>query len=504
MSVPLKVPVGDTPDWETKEYNDEGALNNVFESSALYYSLRQSRNAWLSNVFPKFTSKSKAKGQKGVVQPPHNLRFISKCDLEIGPHVFADTSVYEAHYLSEPPQFATSISPTYAPTTTYSQTTSGTFTYPLTSYNPYVAPAAPMTPLVPPGAEMKDPDVTPALIARVNEAAATNPTLHNLLQIAAAGDASIDQLRTLGFFIQQLAAVQQQQAQSTSSSTTNFLGAQRTTPQSAFMQAANYSPSHVISKKHDLILEFRENHIERFLVPREIVACEQEIQPSQTFRKDIVLYTFVPFLNNEIKFKSGSSTSSRTPTVIRFLNVSDAIWETIRGWVNEEAKRTDAWDSFYDKTEASGPRAYLQLRLPDGDLLSQLKMSCEDEFPMKPIRPSVSSETTSRRNRTRKPATQVSSEVRARTDVPIADVQAAPSLGTEESSSVKGTGPMRRKSNPKIGARSASGTADGLFFINTIVPKPQPLQSHPEASSTAAPTTAPATDEPTQPSEGTA
>ncbi|OCB87909.1 hypothetical protein A7U60_g5046 [Sanghuangporus baumii] len=462
MSVPLKIPVGDTPDWETKEYKDEGTLNSVFESSALYYSLRQSRNAWLSKVFPRFTSKSKAKGQKDVVQPLHNLRFISKCDLEIGPHIFADTSVYEAHYLSEPPQYATGISPTYAPTTSYSQTTSGTFTYPLTSYNPYVAPAAPMTPLVPPGPEMKDPDVTPALIARVNEAAATNPTLHNLLQIAAAGDASIDQLRTLGFFIQQLAAVQQQQAQSTSSPTTNFLGTQQTTPQSAFMQAANYSPPHVIPKKHDLILEFRENHTERFLVPREIVACEQEIQPSQTFRKDIVLYTFVPFLNDEIKFRASSSTSSRTPTVIRFLNVSDAIWETIRGW------------------------------------------SCENEFPMKPIRPSVSSETTSRRNRTRKPATQVSSEVKARMDVPSADVQAAPSLGTEESASVKETGPVRRKSNPRIGAGSAPGTADSLFFINTIAPRPQPLQSHPEAPPTATPTTAPTTDDPAQPSEGTA
>lgn len=97
-------------------------------------------------------------------------------------------------------------------------------------------------------------------------------------------------------------------------------------------------------------MEFRENHTERFLVPREIVACEQEIPSSaQTFRKDIVLYTFVPFLNDEIKFKAGTAISGRTPAVIRFLNVSDAIWETIRGWVNEEAKRTDAWDSFYDK-----------------------------------------------------------------------------------------------------------------------------------------------------------
>ena len=209
--------------------------------------ISKARNAWLTTVFPKFTSKSRAKGQRDVVPPPHNLRFIAKCDIEIGPHIFADTSVYEAHYMAEPPQYTSGISSTYAPTTSYSQTTSGSYTYPLTSYNPYVAPAAPAPPPITPDIDLKEPEVTPALIARVNEAAATNPTLHNLLQIAAAGDASMDQLRTLGFFIQQLAAVQQQQAQAQPPPSTSFLGAQANVPQSAFMQGTITSPSSRVS-----------------------------------------------------------------------------------------------------------------------------------------------------------------------------------------------------------------------------------------------------------------
>ena len=47
--------------------------------------------------------------------------------------------------------------------------------------------------------------VTPALIAQVNLAASSDPTLQNLLQVAAAGKASVDQLRSLGVFIQTLA-----------------------------------------------------------------------------------------------------------------------------------------------------------------------------------------------------------------------------------------------------------------------------------------------------------
>ncbi|EJD03633.1 uncharacterized protein FOMMEDRAFT_27563 [Fomitiporia mediterranea MF3/22] len=487
MSMAAKIPVGDAPGWE-EDGDSENELNDILESSAIYHSLRQSRNAWLTTVFPKFTSKSKAKGQKDVVQPPHNLRFVAKCDIEIGPHVFPETSVYEVHYLPEPSPYTTGTFPTYQQTTTYS--------YPMTGYNPYVGPStqasssASVPSDLPPPLPEPSLDVTPALIAQVNEAAATNPTLHNLLQIAAAGEASMDQLRTLGFFIQSLAAAQQQ-APVLMPPTTNFLGNQPATPTSAFAQASQYSPPHTAPKKSALVLEFRENHTERFIVPREIIACEQEIPNTETFRKDIVFYTFVPFLNDEAKFKAflASNKADGTPSVIRFLGVSDALWESIRNWVNEEAKRSDAWESFYDKTEVSDPRTYLQYRIPNGELLSQLKAACSNGYTMKSIKPSTASETaSSKRNRSRRAQSQAAKLAKASLEMDStgSDARMTPATGTEDPSTMQETSSKRRRTVSKATPKPAPPAMGGLYFINTTVPPlpppPLPPSEAPSAS----------------------
>lgn len=112
--------------------------------------------------------------------------------------------------------------------------------YPPTTYNPYAEPSGSNTSQQTPAGSVVPPadpslNVTPALIAQVNDAAASNPTLHNLLQVAASGEASMDQLKTLGFFIQSLAAAQQQSPPPPP--TANFLGTKSATPpQSAFAQ----------------------------------------------------------------------------------------------------------------------------------------------------------------------------------------------------------------------------------------------------------------------------
>jgi hypothetical protein len=92
--------------------------------------------------------------------------------------------------------------------------------------------------------------VTPELLIQVNQAANKNPTLASLLKLAASGDASVDQIRTLGVLIQQLAM---------HSTTPANLDANMTT---------------------DLILEYHERPGERFLIPREIILCELKPQLS--------------------------------------------------------------------------------------------------------------------------------------------------------------------------------------------------------------------------------
>ena len=130
------------------------------------------------------------------------MKSLGRCDLRIGPHTFSGTSFSEVQYLPEHPTLQTNVatlshqpqySQSYAQQQSYQDFVSSTSSTPQPSTRPLMTLEASV-------------EVTPALIAKVNEAASTNPSLQHLLQVAAAGTASIDQLKTLGAFIQTLAS----------------------------------------------------------------------------------------------------------------------------------------------------------------------------------------------------------------------------------------------------------------------------------------------------------
>ncbi len=124
------------------------------------------------------------------------------------PHIFSGTTFSEVHYLSsQPPSQAPQ---SYQP---YQSTSSGNNSS-WTSYGNTYSTNAPQAPPQPHESQSSAPllsslssvtIITPALIHQVNSAASSNPTLANLLQLAAAGKASPDQLQTLGLLIQSLA-----------------------------------------------------------------------------------------------------------------------------------------------------------------------------------------------------------------------------------------------------------------------------------------------------------
>ena len=75
------------------------------------------------------------------------------------------------------------------------------------------------------------------------------------------------------------------------------------------------------------------------------------------------MYMFVPFVNDDAAYKKGTKMQkSSTQTVIRLRNASHALWECIRGWVNEESKKAEAWDNFFDKVCAL---ALAEVTMPD-------------------------------------------------------------------------------------------------------------------------------------------
>lgn len=168
--------------------------------------------------------------------------------------------------------------------------------------------------------------ITPVLIHRVNTAASANPILSNLLQLAAAGNASPDQLKTLGLLIQSLANMEEPPVAASSIQ----------------------QPPMAAIKDFDLVLEFREAPAERWVFPRVPVYGERKSTPSTTNPShDILLTTCIPFsvaqnATLNISQQSSLETSSENPAqhvvTLRFIEAPLAIWDTIYRWIGGQDK----------------------------------------------------------------------------------------------------------------------------------------------------------------------
>ena len=173
--------------------------------------------------------------------------------------------------------------------------------------------------------------ITPVLINRVNTAASANPILSNLLQLAAAGHASSDQLKTLGLLIQSLANMEELPAATTSiqQPPTVVNHDQRSPPVMEF----------------DLVLEFREAPAERWVFPRVPVYGERRSNPSTS--QDILLTTCIPFsvaknFVSDVSKEPSLETSTESPVqhvvTLHLMEAPWAIWDTIYRWVGGEDK----------------------------------------------------------------------------------------------------------------------------------------------------------------------
>ncbi|KPV77461.1 uncharacterized protein RHOBADRAFT_51311 [Rhodotorula graminis WP1] len=127
---------------------------------SLIDSLYQSRQTLLFDTFAIF--KSPSRPRTGTIsEQPHSLEHIATANLAIGPHSFPDTRLYLCEWAQ--------------PAAT--------------------APPPPPAPTLNPAA------ITPALIARLNAASQTDPALAAILQKAASGQASPEELSGLARYI---------------------------------------------------------------------------------------------------------------------------------------------------------------------------------------------------------------------------------------------------------------------------------------------------------------
>ncbi len=170
--------------------------------------------------------------------------------------------------------------------------------------------------------------MTPNLIQQVNSAASSNPILANLLQLAAAGKATQDQLKTLGLLIQSFASL---------SSATQL---QLSQP-SGYYQGLHPLPP---VKEFDLVFEFSETPNERWYIPRVPVYAERKPSPDVPSELDVSLLTRVPFKSNVVSQDSGTTPEEPPPQYpVAFIlkNAPYTVWETVWRWIGGEAKNKE-------------------------------------------------------------------------------------------------------------------------------------------------------------------
>jgi hypothetical protein len=214
------------------------------------------RITWLNGTFPKFASKTRLgkASSTGVVPPPHTTKLLSRCSLDVGPHIMSELMVYEVHYSS-------AASPTLVPgavsTSTTSEHPSGTRRN-AASHSSLSQRAS--TPLV---SSLSSRGATTDLVARVNAAAALNPTLAEYIQLATAGRATPDQIQYLAAFIDTLGI-------------------------------PDIPPPPPPVREPDIIFEFKEKSMDRWLLPKVPVLCER-VPPNGTRLEAILLSVALPF-----------------------------------------------------------------------------------------------------------------------------------------------------------------------------------------------------------------
>lgn len=314
---------------------------NHFSSTVLVRSLRQSRERWLLSTFPKFSSKARPSKSAEPLPPPppHTIQTRGRCDVIIGPHIFSDTIFYEVHYL--PTQLSV---PSSSNTRPYQSSWQSVTPYG-TSYSQStpVAPALP-TPSIPSLDSSALASVSPTLINQVNSAASSNPILANLLQAAAGGNATDEQLKTLGLLIQSLAS---------RDSTANSPGQATQQQQPSTSLPSSLFVTQPPVKPFDVVVEFCEMPNERWLFPRGPRLCERILDKVTTDAAyDVVITTCIPFAKAPDATPSSTSATAEQPAAetesqpkpektpqavaMTLKKAPFTVWDTLRRWGGDE------------------------------------------------------------------------------------------------------------------------------------------------------------------------
>ncbi|KAG8740357.1 hypothetical protein FRC10_004396 [Ceratobasidium sp. 414] len=300
---------------------------------------------------------------------------VSGCDLEIGPHLFPQTNIYFVQY-----QYTHTPTPVPAPAPKPVQAPAPT---------PATSAAQPVAPIT----------VSHELHAKVLAAAAKDPELQTILQLAAQGRANVAQLRVLGTTIKALEAgtypsvsVPATGTQPAVSAPTASTSRQPVPTPAPVTQVAPPPAPSVLPRSTPapipttpaipttaILLEFAERPIDRWLLPSEYVLLDKA--PNG----DVLLSTFYPF---DAYVPSGSvgpnGTTVRSkpahPLTIRFVAAPAGVWAALSRTCTTVSP-TSAQGVLAEVITNVPARTYLQYRIAPGSLWEDLKADTDQKNP---------------------------------------------------------------------------------------------------------------------------
>ncbi|KAG1754848.1 uncharacterized protein EDB91DRAFT_1095847 [Suillus paluster] len=422
------LPVGQEPDWEIDNAEqDPSKLKSTADSFVILQSLKQSREKWLRSTFPKFSSRSRGGKPADAIPPPHTMYNRGRCTLEIGPHIFTETTIFEVHYH---PVLAHT-TPTYAQQSTISISAA-----PQGSYTTPVLSSLPNTPSIP-----------PTLINQVNVAALSNPTLANLLQLAASGNASMDQLKNLGVTIQQLASSSGVSLDASSMQSTQA----QNTATAVATGTASYNQPVYQTKDFDIVIEFRECPTDRWIFPRgPAVGNFTPVPGSMGSYGEVTLSTRVPFEQRPKVALEAQPDGQETPEaqeVVTFLftGAGAPVWDSISRWIGSEDKVEENRKIL--ESIKTPERVYLAHRLAESPLLAHIQNVAVPSFSTKLLRSTAESSNKPKRKAAprKPPQPQPQPQPQSRPPPPLQDASPAQQSGEPAPPPPK----KKRQSQPK-------------------------------------------------------
>ncbi|KAI0347756.1 hypothetical protein BDW22DRAFT_1349826 [Trametopsis cervina] len=397
----LYLPVGLQPGWEQEdeEMNSvDTEWHSIPNSLVILQSLRQSREKWLTSAFPKFSGRARGSKQPEVKPLPHSVKSHTRFEVCIGPHVFSNTALYEIHYLPQP-AVGTITSHAYAESQSnrtqvhMAQPSHPSATQPSQSTHPVVTSQPESVNTQARVGEF----ITPALLEQITQAASTDPALHTLLQLAEKGQLTEEQRSTLKAFVQSL-----------NEKLGLHHGHGEPTPSPTQELSTQAAPAPII-RPFDLVIEFQEKPLDRWLVPRGTVHLANAYGSPMGPRYDVVVTVSLPTQNSSHDSQghdqpSGAEDPSipRQTVEMQWKGLQKSGYDALLAWSRTEAALDASSANKLKDSSNTSQRTYLAHRLRDEDLIEQLRQA-SSPYPMKSIKPAnADSNRTRRKAATRK------------------------------------------------------------------------------------------------------